>query len=108
MGRVLDTTLVREIPSYGLYFFLYGILSSLPITVSMDSFAPLVNGTLSGMGAWIPVHPIDVVKALVQNNDGSAEGSDEAGSLSAIDAGKELFADGGINAFFDDLTLKML
>ena len=65
----------------------------------MDSFAPLVNGTLSSMGAWIPVHPIDVVKALVQNNDEPAEGSDEAGSLSAIDAGKELFADGGINAF---------
>ena len=26
MGRVLDTTLVREIPSYGSHFFLYGIL----------------------------------------------------------------------------------
>ena len=43
------------------------------------------------------------MKTLVQNNDESAEGS-----LSSIDAGKELFAEGGINAFFDDLTLKML
>jgi len=104
MGRGLAPTLVREIPSYGIYFFLYGILSQLPMAESMGKLAPLINGALSGMGCWIPVYPIDVVKTLVQNSDGG----DDAGSSSAIDVAKELYADGGVNAFFDGLTPKML
>jgi len=103
MGRGLGPTLVREIPSYGIYFLLYGILSTLPMAESMGKLAPLVNGALSGMGCWIPVYPIDVVKTLVQNSDGSGEGSS-----SAIDVARELYADGGVNAFFDGITPKML
>jgi len=108
MGRGLGPTLVREIPSYGLYFLLYGILSTLPSAASMGKIAPLVNGALSGMGSWIPVYPIDVVKTLVQNSDGSQAGGDEVGSLNAIDVARDLYADGGITAFFDGLTPKML
>jgi len=104
MGRGLGPTLVREIPSYGIYFFLYGILSQLPMAESMGKLAPLVNGALSGMGCWVPVYPIDVVKTLVQNSDGA--GDDR--SSSAIDVAKELYRDGGVNAFFDGLTPKML
>lgn len=103
MGRGLGPTLVREVPSYGIYFLLYGILSSSPMAESMGKLAPLVNGALSGMGCWIPVYPIDVVKTLVQNSDGSG-----GSSSSAIDVARELYADRGVNAFFDGLTPKML
>ena len=74
----------------------------------MGKIAPLVNGALSGMGSWIPVYPIDVVKTLVQNSDGSRAGGDEVVSLSAIDLVRGLYAGSGINAFFRDLTPKML
>jgi len=102
LGRGLGPTLAREVPSYGIYFFLYGVLSRLPISESIGSFAPLVNGALSGMASWVPVYPVDVVKTLVQNTDGITE------SVSSIEVAKELYADGGIGAFFDGLTPKML
>jgi len=102
MGRGLGPTLAREIPSYGIYFFVYGLLSTMPYTEYMGKLAPLVNGALSGMACWVPVYPIDVVKTLVQNTDGND------GEVSPLAIAKELYADGGVNAFFDGLTPKML
>lgn len=102
MGRGLGPTLAREVPSYGIYFFVYGILSTLPYSEYMGALAPLFNGALSGMACWVPVYPIDVVKTVVQNSDGNE------GSASSLAVARELYADGGVNAFFDGLTPKML
>jgi len=47
------------------------------------------------------VYPIDVVKTLVQNTDGSS-------SVSSFEVAKDLYLERGIEGFFDGLTPKML
>jgi len=100
--RGLGATMAREIPSYGIYFVVYGVLmaSSLPDIIPR-SFAPLIFGAASGCACWVPVYPVDVVKTLLQNTDGNQD-------LSGWDVAKELYQTGGIGAFFDGLTPKML
>lgn len=100
-SRGLGPTLAREVPSYAIYFVVYGVLIQTSIAEGMGSFAPLVCGAISGCACWIPVYPIDVVKTLVQNTEGGD-------SASAIDIAKQLYQDEGIGAFFNGLTPKML
>lgn len=97
----LGCTLAREVPSYGLYFLIYGLLIQSSFGVAMGNIAPLICGALTGMASWIPVYPIDVVKTLVQNSDGSE-------NISALAVTKKLYEDNGIGAFFDGITPKML
>ena len=101
--RGLGPTLAREVPSYGIYFFVYGFLMTTPIAEWLGAAAPLVFGALTGMACWVPVYPIDVVKTLVQNSDGS-DGSDE----SSWKVAQNLYQQRGISGFFDGLTPKML
>ncbi len=54
------------------------------------------------MLSWAPVYPIDVVKTLIQANDGTEKSS------SALDVSIQLFQDRGIGGFFDGITPKML
>lgn len=63
-SRGLGTTLLRDTPSYGLYFAVYHVLMSQTQTVHMlgDVLAPLSFGAFSGCLSWIPIYPIDVVK----------------------------------------------
>jgi hypothetical protein len=65
MGRGLGTTLAREIPSYAIYFCVYGLLMGTPWAAAMGKLAPLVFGAMSGCACWLPVYPIDVVKTVV-------------------------------------------
>lgn len=102
--RGLGATLLREVPSYGIYFVVYGVLMTTDIAAQMGSFAPLVMGGMSGCLSWIPVYPIDVVKTLLQNTQGNTQ-QDSDGAISII---KDLYHEGGIPAFFDGLTPKML
>jgi hypothetical protein len=62
MGRGLGATLAREIPSYGIYFCIYGVLMSTSIATLLGPLAPLIFGAFTGMASWLPVYPIDVVK----------------------------------------------
>ena len=101
-SRGLCPTLAREVPSYGIYFLIYGILIQLPLAAQLGNLAPLVFGALTGMASWIPVYPIDVVKTLVQANDGSSQ------DVGALEVTKQLYNDRGIRGFFDGLTPKML
>ena len=102
MGRGLNPTIAREVPSYVIYFVVYGLLMGTQPFIWMDRFAPLVAGALSGMACWVPVYPIDVVKTLVQNTEGDEE------NVGTFEVAKQLYEEGGISAFFDGLTPKML
>jgi hypothetical protein len=99
-SRGLGPTLAREIPSYGLYFWTYGLLSSSHI-LDLGALSPLVFGAMAGMAAWIPVYPIDVVKTLIQNTAGGEQES-------AWQVMRQVYAQGGVGAFFDGLTPKLL
>lgn len=100
-SRGLGPTLAREIPSYAIYFVVYGLLIKTSIASDMGSVAPLICGALSGCACWVPVYPIDVVKTLVQNTEGGD-------SASSIDVAIQLYQDEGIGAFYNGLTPKML
>jgi len=101
-SRGLGPTLVREVPSYGIYFVVYGVLMQTAVAENLGSVAPLIFGAISGCACWIPVYPVDVVKTLVQNTEGGADDS------SAIDVAIQLYKDEGVGAFFNGLTPKML
>ena len=87
--RGLGLTLAREVPSYAIYFVAYCTLMSTAMAGGLGSMAPLVCGAMSGCACWIPVYPIDVVKTLVQNTEGSSEDS-----RSAMDVTIQLYRDG--------------
>ena len=59
----------------------------------------------SGMTSWVPVYPIDAVKTIVQNTEGSEMDRGKTGSFYVA---KKLYDEGGIAAFFDGITPKML
>lgn len=101
LGKGLGPTLAREVPSYGIYFLIYGLLMQLPMATDLGVAAPLIFGALTGMASWIPVYPVDVVKTLVQTSDGSED-------ISALEVTVKLYQERGIGAFFDGLTPKML
>jgi len=103
LGRGLGPTLVREVPSYGIYFFIYGFFMQTEAASWLGSAAPLVFGALSGMSAWLPVYPVDVIKTIVQNTEG-----DDDERVSVWNVVGDLYRDGGLGAFFDGLTPKML
>ena len=63
----LVPTLFREVPAYTLYFFLYAALMS-SASETLGSIAPAVSGALAGAACVIPVHPVDVVKTIVQHS----------------------------------------
>jgi len=103
LGRGLGPTLAREVPSYAIYFVVYGILSDTYIAKDVlgPNLSPLIFGAISGMACWIPVYPVDVVKTLLQNSKGND-------GKSAWSITKQLYEEGGVGAFFDGLTPKML
>jgi hypothetical protein len=103
LGRGLGPTLAREVPSYAIYFCVYGLLMQTPLALSLGKTAPLVFGATAGCACWIPVYPIDSVKTLVQNTEGGADNS-----VSAWEVAADLYSRGGVAAFFDGLTPKML
>jgi solute carrier family 25 carnitine/acylcarnitine transporter 20/29 len=99
--RGLGPTLFREVPSYGLYFWSYGFLQTM-IWIDLGAWSPLVFGAAAGMFAWLPVYPIDVVKTLMQNTAGDNE------EESAWEVMREVYAQGGVGAFFDGITPKLI
>lgn len=101
-GRGLGPTLAREVPSYAIYFAVYGALMQTQEAQVLGWSAPLVFGAMSGCACWIPVYPIDVVKTLIQNTEGGEE------QKNAVEVARELFEERGVGAFFDGLTPKML
>ena len=64
----LGPTLFREVPAYTLYFVLYGILMASLSDSSVESIAPVISGALAGAICVVPVHPVDVVKTIVQHS----------------------------------------
>jgi hypothetical protein len=101
-SRGLGPTLAREIPSYGFYFWTYGFLST-SSGLDFGALSTLIFGATAGMAAWIPVYPIDVVKTLMQNTAGGRGEQESAWAVM-----RQVYNQGGLGAFFDGLTPKLL
>jgi solute carrier family 25 (mitochondrial carnitine/acylcarnitine transporter), member 20/29 len=59
------STVLRESPGYAIYFKTYELLKKENDT-KINTF---INGSLSGMSAWLFIYPSDRVKTLVQNKN---------------------------------------
>lgn len=94
----LVPTLFREVPAYTLYFYLYGTLMSSTIlgTEALGPLAPLVSGALAGATCVVPVHPVDVVKTIVQHS---------ATEWQAVVA--DIYQNQGLEGFWEGLTPRM-
>lgn len=72
--RGLAPTILREVPRYGLYFVLYGMLMQWDVFQSVDAFyLPLICGAVAGCISWLPVYPADVIKTTIQNTEGGKQ-----------------------------------
>ena len=99
----LGATLLRDTPSYGLYFAVYHVLMNTDLAhVLGNVLAPISFGAFSGCLSWVPIYPIDVVKTLIQNKESGSEKTD------AFQVAQQLYESGGVGVFFDGLTPKML
>lgn len=101
MSRGLNATILREVPSYCIYFVIYGLLIQTRSLKALGPLAPCIGGAISGMTSWLPVYPVDAVKTIVQNTKGEEK-------VSSILVARQLYDEGGIGAFFDGITPKML
>lgn len=114
--RGIGVTLLREVPSYGLYFLAYeftksallGLLVAVPGSLPHSTLAlleqcvPLVGGAAAGVASWVPVYPIDVVKTNVQ------VAVDGGRRESALQVSKRIYGTGGAWAFWDGIGPKVL
>ncbi|ORZ26128.1 mitochondrial carrier domain-containing protein [Absidia repens] len=72
--RGLGITLLRDFPSYGLYFVTYeGLKRTFQAMKKnpeeqLNTFDLLMAGGLAGFCAWIPAYPQDVLKSRLQND----------------------------------------
>jgi len=65
--RGYSVTVLREAPSFGIYFLSYELLSRLFSQGSeVGTLSILMAGGLSGIASWAFTYPIDVVKSRVQ------------------------------------------
>jgi solute carrier family 25 carnitine/acylcarnitine transporter 20/29 len=59
-------TMIRDAPSYGIYFWVYEGTKRLLDTQSDDAWKLLLAGGLAGTISWASIYPIDVVKSRLQ------------------------------------------
>ncbi|KAG2491913.1 hypothetical protein HYH03_009861 [Edaphochlamys debaryana] len=97
--RGFNLTVVRDVPSYAMYFWLYhDIAAALSPGVHPEAAPPatqVVAGGLAGVIAWIPIYPLDVIKSRVQ-----AVGVTASAGRGWTSFVQEMWAEAGARAFF--------
>ncbi|XP_062037263.1 mitochondrial basic amino acids transporter isoform X1 [Lepus europaeus] len=69
VNRGMASTLLRETPSFGVYFLAYDVLTrALGCEPGEPLLVPklLLAGGVSGMASWLSTYPVDVVKSRLQ------------------------------------------
>eukprot|EP00584_Thalassiosira_punctigera_P003101 CAMPEP_0172538074 /NCGR_PEP_ID=MMETSP1067-20121228/9544_1 /TAXON_ID=265564 ORGANISM="Thalassiosira punctigera, Strain Tpunct2005C2" /NCGR_SAMPLE_ID=MMETSP1067 /ASSEMBLY_ACC=CAM_ASM_000444 /LENGTH=301 /DNA_ID=CAMNT_0013323495 /DNA_START=483 /DNA_END=1388 /DNA_ORIENTATION=+ len=102
----LGITIIREIPSFALYFVAYGLLARSALADLLGgNAAPLLFGAMAGWAMWIPTYPIDIVKTIVQVQ--TKEKGRKKETLNSRQITAKMYRTGGIRAFFDGLEPKL-
>lgn len=117
--RGLESTLLREIPGYALYFVVYTLLlRSVGGQILGPLLGPLICGASAGCASWIPVYPFDVCKTFIQNCEGDRDGdlqhAVETGAIknpsnpSTLEVARYLNSQFGPGVFIEGLNPKMI
>ncbi|QDZ19297.1 mitochondrial carrier protein [Chloropicon primus] len=93
----LAATVLRDTPSYGVYFFLYDFTRELmtPNSRQTGSDGPLhhlLAGGVAGVGAWASIYPVDVVKTRIQ-------ASELGTKRSFLECAREIHRENGVSGF---------
>ncbi|XP_050474171.1 mitochondrial basic amino acids transporter-like isoform X1 [Bombus huntii] len=75
----LNVTLLREAPSFGVYFLVYEALTKMPDNVPVSTPRMLLAGGLAGTASWVISYPLDVIKSRIQ-----ADGNRYAGLIDCV------------------------
>ena len=108
--RGLGAMLAREVPSYTFYFLAFELATAalVPIVALLPAFAwlvPLLGGAVAGVAAWVPVYPIDTVKAELQ---ASHEANGDGHRVGALECTRRMYREqGGIKRFWQGLSPKL-
>ncbi|GIL90133.1 hypothetical protein Vretifemale_17806 [Volvox reticuliferus] len=97
--RGFTLTVIRDVPSYAMYFWLYhDIAGALSPGVHPEAAPPttqVVAGGLAGVIAWLPIYPLDVLKTRVQAVTASA-----SQGKTWMHFAREMYQEAGARAFF--------
>lgn len=96
-------TVCREVPSWAAYFWAYDLFTSL---LSSDSgqtrLVTMSAGFASGVCAWLPIYPLDVMKTHIQTNDTTHSKGQNWTTM------KTLYAKHGMPIFFRGMGMCLL
>lgn len=99
-------TIIREIPSFAIYFAVYGWLQHTSLATRLGyHIAPLIFGAIAGWAMWFPTYPIDVVKTIEQVQ--TRERNSDKDMLTWRQITAKLYRTGGVGAFFEGLEPKL-
>lgn len=96
--RGWSSTLIREVPGYGIYFGLYEMLKR--ETNDFKWYHSFIYGGVAGAGSWSVIYPSDVVKTRMQT-----EGNEKKQLGKCI---QEIYREGGINRFYRGFNLAIV
>lgn len=122
----LGATAVRDIPSIGIYFFIYknardifGKLEQRAIKIEPgmppaahhepSSLATIMAGGLAGTLSWAVIYPLDVIKTVTQVSTAPAVAGGKAyKDMHSWEVGVSLFRQYGIRSFYRGLAPTLL
>lgn len=104
VNRGMVLTLIREVPSFGVYFVVYEYIcrkfdtkKDVPLSTSVLLFA----GGIAGQLSWLSTYPADVVKSRIQNDVANEYSS-------AMDCVRKSYAQEGYRCFFRGLNATLI
>ena len=104
LSRGLGLTVLRESPSFGVYFMSYECISSYLKSKSDSTVSTgvlLLSGGLAGQCSWLSTYPVDVIKTRIQN--------DSCGEYrNALHCVQRTWLESGFSGFFRGLSTTML
>lgn len=66
-------TIWRDVPAYGMFFFIYDYLQRKFIrekdSTAMIHFKKVIFAGLAGIFNWCPTYPADLIKSIIQCNE---------------------------------------
>jgi hypothetical protein len=97
--RGFTVSAIREIPSLGIYFFIYRNSREFLTKIGLNtaSTVPLISGALAGSISWAIIYPVDVVKSNMQVDTTSGG---EKRPKTSVAMASHLYKKHGVSIFF--------